>query len=121
MKQELIQKYIEFAIENWYSIDGESEKFDVWYHRWTEKYLIVETEVWFIFPVILIITSKEFIESVSRWIIKSKWNWEQIQEEIEDFINTFVWNEIYKLTTRQAIAIRDNKLEEFIENILPKE
>lgn len=114
---ETIQRYIEFAIENEYT-DWISDKFDVenntiqWY----------EYPVWVVSETNLIetITSKEFIEAVARGI-------ENKSEKEGCLINTKIrwigcvddsYEIVEKITHMQAIAIRDNKLEEFINNLL---
>lgn len=56
------------------------------------------------------ITSKPFIEAVARGINPTMKNWSM-------WLNI----EIDWITTKQAIAIRDNKLPDFINNLLPKE
>lgn len=57
-----------------------------------------------------LITSKPFIEAVARGINPTMKNWSM-------WLNI----EIDWITTKQAIAIRDNKLPEFINNLLFKE
>jgi hypothetical protein len=71
------------------------------------------------FNIIELITSKEYIEAICRYIIENKLNkWESIttwyKANTYSFINPF----IDTFTAEQAIAIRDCKLEEFIKTIL---
>lgn len=113
---ETIKKYIQFAIDNWY--------------KWNKKTLVKELRMhitdWLIFKtkdlntlwIWNIITSKEFIEAVAKWLMD------------DEIIVVFMWGKwinympieiehlIDDITTYQAIAIRDNKLEEFINNLL---
>lgn len=111
MEKEIIEKYIQFAIDNWFKdLD--------WYKFLWLKYEIdhilweFETNNWNYTTQLLwdniieIIMSKEFIEAVARWL---KDNWIQ-KEELSVIID---W-----LTITQAIAIREWKLEEFINNLL---
>lgn len=159
MNKTIIEKYINFAIANWYNpftnIYGEKylgvsteqirftnsfwEKFceldddiefneviEIWYNWvWIENNFI-----WFI-------TSKEFIEAVMAWIIDKYCNnniydWSTILVKYWDF--PYTWKQydfgnnnasissmMYDITIFQALAIRDDKLEEFINNILPNE
>ena len=88
MTKEVIDKYIQFAIDNWY------DEYDM------EWYLFMETLKW---PrhYVNVITSKEFIEAVARWLMENIWFY-----DLDKIINV--------LTKDQAIAIRDWKLEEFI-------
>lgn len=73
-------------------------------------------------------TSEPFISAVARgiWRIKPYWTskmtivkmvfpdeWQLLYEEIDQLVED--------LTHFQALAIRDNNIEEFILNILPKE
>jgi hypothetical protein len=57
-----------------------------------------------------VITSKPFIEAIARGVLETDFEWKK--ELLLEVINI--------ITTKQAIAIRDNKLEEFINNLLPK-
>ncbi len=94
----MIKKYKQFAKDNWYEESG--------WEQWEEGYIM----------------SKPFIEAVARGINKE---WIKIDC---DFIY-WGWSmeascELHtddKIAFEQAIAIRDNKLEEFITNILPSE
>lgn len=90
MTKEIIEKYIQFAIENWY------KEYDM------EWYLFMEVLKW---PkhYVSIITSKKFIEAVARWLNK-----------------TWLVSPIY-IMRYQAKAIYDWTLEDFINNLLPKE
>ena len=116
---ETIKKYIEFGIDNGY------KEYDIeWYEmteilKWPEYYKII-------------ITSKEFIESIARWIYKNKelfvnyWrdepfikdpkDYEELLKE-EDFENIYKHSLMTNITINQAIAIRDNQLEQYITNL----
>ena len=109
MNKEIIEKYIQFAIDNWFKI----KKLNI------KKYCLMSNiwawycEVYIHFDywennfkninLIELITSKEFINAVASWIINEYW---------------FCTQETYDLTIKQALAIRDNKLEEFILSII---
>jgi len=122
MNKEIIKQYINFAIENWYNLlDWRRYKLN----EIKDNFIIFYDEKKFEnikYCLINCITSENFIEAVVRWLIK--------EDNIDIFINSefcknakFTWNyenlsEITILTIHQAIAIRDNKLEEFIINLL---
>lgn len=127
-----IERYIQFAIDNGYEFFLASYVRDIEYKEkvifwrnfpqyWTIKiYLLDDCDV----PkekkvtnenYCNLITSKPFIEAVARGIWeKSEW---RNKESEKIFISVMSDN----ITTDQAIAIRENKLEEFINNLLPKE
>lgn len=125
MDTELLEKYIQFAIDNWFRFWSES-----WFITFIENNVITVH-----FPIELedceynlieTITSEKFIKAISIWFVK-QWdivtniyweksfelNWFTYQFEEEQF----KWF-IDKITIEQAIAIRDSKLEEFIKTIL---
>jgi hypothetical protein len=60
------------------------------------------------------ITSKEFIEAIARWTIDKTGTYME-----QEYIN-MMKEEVEWITISQAIAIRDCKLEEFINNLLTK-
>lgn len=102
MTKELIERYLKFAIENWYK----------WLPKWTTikefRFFINEKELfetWSLNTLSItdIITSWPFIEAIIKWTFKILWN--RVKDEF---------------TAHQAIAIRDNKLDEFILTLLPK-
>lgn len=140
-----IEKWIEFARSNWYiltdwesyyqsdceiHIEGNSVVIsaNIWKH-WTNEIL---SEV----NVIEIITSKRLIESIARgvnkkimsqenysallknWLINKWYDWDVYTlQEVND---RFLDDEIDRITTEQAIAIRDNTLDKFITETLWK-
>lgn len=111
----MIEKYIQFAIDNGFI--------------WLENFKIIENlridnvniikwlfisyvdkKEWFILESIeRILSSKPFIEAIARGISEKKKMW------YESNYNDTIINII---TTQQAIAIRENKLDEFIINLL---
>lgn len=120
MKTEIIEKYIQFAIDNGYKL--------WWIEEIDRDFLnsLKENDLMYTF----VITSKEFIEAVARGAIKRKplwWEYTIFYSKIDieryplcDWVNN---KEVMKsiiddITYYQAIAIRDNKLEDFINNIL---
>lgn len=136
MNNKIIEKYIQFAIENWYnwfwkfdiSNDNDWLPSDwIWitfysldvdyfgYERIEAEYILEQ-----------LITSKDFIEAIAKWIKKEveETHWNSLLEWCVSMVYRWVrcieWDDalIYDITTQQAIAIRDNKLEEFITNLL---
>ena len=132
-----IEQYIQLAINNgywmfedWFELedylsyhrDIEEQRYQwkgtedialIWLYIKEKK--IEDFNVWY-YPLLQIITSKEFIKSVVNGIKKNIKLKDNIQEW-EPFSKWYIdW-----LTMKQAIAIRDNKLEEFIINLLWKE
>lgn len=116
MNKEIIERYIQFAINNWYKdLD--------WYKFLWLKYEIdhilweFETANWkyslqLLWDSILeIITSKKFLEAIARWIYM--WN-NPVRVKIDNIFNQIIDD----ITTEQSIAIRDKKLEDFILEIL---
>lgn len=119
-----IERYIQFAIDNWYEktlgygfeLSSKNEhNISVYLNsNWIrESYNIVQ-----------LITSKPYIEAIAKGLVK-KYNWQTIDWmfwywawEFDDSLNIEL--EVDEITTNQAIAIRNNTLEEFIENLLPK-
>ena len=137
MDKKILEKYIQFGIDNWFTIDKEElTKFPVSeliYPKeiYTENEYLLDSPrenidwilvIWFNIliwdfaykwfkSVCEIITSKSFIEAIARWIRNNETKWEQ------DEMNTYsdhILRTIDNITTQQASAIRDNKLEEFI-------
>jgi len=140
MKQ--IEKYIQFAIDNGY------EEIDyIWHINWNNLWHADYDykEIYWEFvegdseyykagftSIIDIITSRRFIEAITRGVIKkanennfiwSDWKWifnfsEWVFIDVQYHIdNSTEWILLDELTTQQAIAIRDDKLTEFIETI----
>ena len=112
LNKKTIKKYLEFAINNWYieivdkikiteckTYSGSDNIKYIWlyvHYIW----LIAWTKIRI--PISDIITSREFLEAIVRWLNK-------------DNIAPY-W--IDEITIKQAMSIRDNKLEEFITNLL---
>ena len=67
-----------------------------------------------------IITSWPFIEAIARGILFNKQDWNSFNKQ--DFLIFWISDEniIKTITHSQADAIRDNKLDEFIQDLLPK-
>lgn len=96
MNREIIRDYINIAIENWF--ETISEKFEFGNYTWDDVYLQIK-EIWNnknIYSLIEIITSKSFLESIEKW-------------------TTLKYNNIQ---TKQAKAIADENLEEYIKFVL---
>lgn len=126
MKQ--IERYIQFAIDNGYiqNIFWKYEKIIdlcIW-NKQTFIWLLEKP--WFTahetFNNIEMFTSKYFIKAVASWIIKS---WKKSFKLERAWLTNIDWEWltidtlIQRITIDQAIAIRDDKLEEFIEQLLP--
>lgn len=112
MNKEIAQKYIQFAIDNWLiaNIAWKYEKvleIDIWEKQ---TYVSLQEKPWFTmsgtFNNIELITKKEFIQVISKWLDWKTWLWHLLHTRIKN------------ITIGQAIAIRDWKLEEFINNLL---
>ena len=94
----MIEKYIEFAIENGLTISCID-----WEKRWVE-------------PTLKLITSKLFIEAIARGINEETFF-------IDNRLFNYLWA-VWKITTvdsitmQQSLAIRDNKLEGFIKSLI---
>ena len=99
-----IKEYIEFWIENGYErLWQEDTKFE---YDWTTDCVTLPKDEYRYDYIIPYITRIDFIEAIARWL----------ELELQD---TFDLEAIENnICTTQAIAIRDNKLEEFITNLL---
>ena len=111
----MIKKYIEFAIENGYDafIIKASYNRSGYMSRW-EFEEFSPTDESFYTPII---TSKPFIEAITRGVIKNNVELNNYYYYNEDWCYLNLWEEDI-ITIKQSIAIRDNKLEEFITNLL---
>jgi len=131
--ENIITKYIQFAIDNEYCANSTFEKLTIeknvrfTYEEWDdtgspESYsecewlyiLDCSVDVWTWYKNITdIITSKPFIEAIARGIKKHNLKSMTIcDDNLDNYVNI--------ITTRQAIAIRDNTLENFITKLLWK-
>lgn len=141
--KQIIEKYIQFAIDNGYKLTDIDRFNDCEIDKVTLKFIdddyleVCIDFLWVSYYICLekIITSKPFIEAVASGVYN---NWKEIIVNMtlsdEEVIETSIWESFYKrdwlkhisrlenrITTEQSIAIRDNKLEEFINNLLPNE
>ena len=107
-----IEKYIQFAIENRYEKDNYLY-FNRYEERRTHWVVFKDIEDWEESNENLyeVITSKPFIEAIARGIKYKDYDFNYWMYD------TNWWNIQDKITFFQAIAIRDNKLEEFINNL----
>ena len=108
---ELYIEYIWFAIPNWLiksifkeeyegPIELEISDWNVYFYWSIGSRRTFTEQIWFL----ELITSKEFIEAVARWLQEYKgFAWEQVKTEI---------------LVRQAEAIYNGKLDDFIKEIL---
>ena len=124
MNKEIIQRYIQTALSNWFPwevpdkiLDNTRDILDSWkFVVWFWYKLIYDVEWWYQhFDLIEIITSKEFIEAIVEYIW---WNNTPATLFKIKFHYTCKKDLIDTITTEQAIAIRDNHLEAFILKIL---
>lgn len=133
MKKEIIEKYIQFWIDNGYIehcyIWIDDEEYVDFYLRWHFE-TWVDDEILKTINLYKLITSKEFIEAIARGIENLKDNnnkikimWHRSYEptyRLLDKKDTILWVEdlINDITYFQALAIRDKNLENFIINLL---
>ena len=134
MKTKLVKKYFMFALKNWWTpfcnfnwdkLDTEidlvtfnseyedeeifrNEKIEIWQEwNWQEKEFAT------------FIMDKDFISGVARWMI---WNiklYNKIRQEFENDFKGADWMSFEEyITIYQAKAIRDDKVDEFINKIL---
>ena len=124
MNNNIIEKYITFWIDNgylWLYPKYEIDK-QWWIKLYDEEFIDLYHSQTHLF---VLITSKLFIEAVARGVLnKNRW------KKVENFLwglwyfskdDSIIEELIDEITTQQAIAIRDGTLEEFIENLLPKQ
>jgi hypothetical protein len=129
MTKELIERYLQFAIDNWLDIHkwvSKREHFNLWikdfyfiYNEYSIGLISKHTNsTLFNINTIELITSWPFIEAIARGVLSEVY-WEEYKTLIKD--NKKVFNELIEgITHQQADAIRDNKLDEFIQDLLPK-
>lgn len=96
----IIEQYIHFAVDNWYQ-----NNILMWIAD--EK----DSENWKSYKMITNFTgeimSQLFIEAIARWLWQRDLpNWIQINKPFSYYVD--------HITSKQAIAIRDNTLEKFI-------
>lgn len=119
-----ILDYLKIAYDNWddwaaleYATEVYWSGWDymVWYNDWEKKWANALNSI---------ICRKEFIEAIARWIWQHKPYWTSKRTRIKCMFQNqqLLYDEIEELiddiTVFQAIAIRDNKLEEFINNLI---
>ena len=118
----MIKEYIQFAIDNF---DNRNWELVLWWinkieyidHNWLLHYESIwywtweDAPTWLWIPLHTLITSKPFIEAVARGVCKTPRN---AQMRLACQANKMV----DAITKKQAVVIRDNKLEEFITNLL---
>ena len=102
----MIKKYIEFAVNNWFNecnLPKKLRKIKITKTK-NRTFVRIIWMPWFcmFYSIQELITSREFIESITRWLKKLDW---------------FIVYWIDWFTVDQAIAIRENKLEEFIKEL----
>jgi hypothetical protein len=117
MTKELIERYLQFAIEHWYDLHKDTESWFFWIGIDLFEFDYHYTEA---IPIKDIITSWPFIEAIARGILFNKQDWNSFNKK--DFLSSWISDEniIKTITHNQAIVIRDNKLDEFIQDLLPK-
>ena len=91
-----IEQTIQFAIDNGYK--------ETTYCKYIKKWYKIHSKE---AKLIYMVTSKEYIEALARGLLKTQ------KESIWRLEST-----IDRITTTQAIAIRDNKLEEYYKELL---
>ena len=127
-----IKEYIELAIEN-----GFEEADYIWWISWNNLWHADHdySEIYGEFveggsedyksgftSIIDIITTKKFIEAIARGLVihygEYKDRLTTNKDKTELIMKSYIETEFEVITIKQAIAIRDNKLEEFIKNLL---
>ena len=126
MNKEIIEKYIQFGIDNWWGnaimSDLKIKKQIKPSHRFLERRLKINISyIWdddirkeFIINsdnLYKYIMKKEFIEAVARWLYI--WN-NSVRVKIDSVFNKL----IDEITFEQALAIRDGQLEFFIKDLI---
>ena len=106
MTKELIERYLQFAIDNWFAIEE---------NYWDEPHAFYTLKSIMEYNIIETITSWSFIEAISKgiWVNFTVWR-------NEDMFEAYMKAQTEYITHKQADAIRDNKLDEFIKDLLPK-
>ena len=121
-----IERYIQFAIDNGLNFRNfklhYNDTYIVAVHQEEVNKLRALT-----YNLYELIASKPFIEAIARGYVENNnptnyWEVEWIGKYKSEHWGLNTYDEIFEqITILQAIAIRDNKLEEFITNILPND
>ena len=128
MNKEVIERcneinYIRFAIKNKLKLDWEIIKEVKLFYQDTLYTLYTGYDDFIEIWLHELITSQGFIQAVARWLEKSNLDfmiiWKYNYSPKVDWQK--YWCYIDKITTQQAIAIRDNSLDKFINNLIPNE
>lgn len=90
-----IEKYLDFAVRNWYEYIGMFDRV---------KGMVQLERLYYIWTI----SSYDFIEAVAKWLLPD------VVEEWVD-LNQL----IARITVMQATAIRDGKLDDYINSLLP--
>ena len=129
----MIKEYIQFAIDNNLNYD--------WYFAYRTDWVPLDISIplnqvkefkdrewWWVYirydNLIELITSLDFIEAIARGYVENNnptnyWEVEWIGKYKSEHWGLNTYDEIFEqITILQAIAIRDEKLEEFITNLL---
>lgn len=115
--KEIINKYIEFALSNWYEIIKWYSILETFWPTYTFRTKDRSSCIWRHY--LELITSKKFIEAIARWYIRTKIHSKNAHiDNVNNTIKIFLNKYIDEITHNQSFAIRDNKLEEFIEILL---
>ena len=109
MNNNIIEKYITFWIDNGYLWLYPKYEIDTqwWIKLYDEEFIDLYHSQTHLF---VLITSKEFIEAISRGL------WEIKNPNLK--LGIYANQTLDQLTYEQAIAIRDGTLEEFINTII---
>ena len=132
-----IERYINFAIDNGYTVKDYFYKKKLhnirisWRKNIRFNWQTSPDSIYNYFSnkttnLYELITSKEFIEAIARGLLKTqKWNYVYFDwgfEFVPKWDNKqWLRNITNRITASQAFAIRDKYLERFIEDLLPKE
>jgi len=123
----IIEQYLQFAIDNWYKKSVAKTWLRHWKNPWSMSHQYMTARL------IKIITSKEFIEAIVKWVLKLEEEWKYKDTHwIIDFNFNNYWLDvtyhidkfeelIEEICKIQAIFIMNNKFSEFITNLLNNE
>ncbi len=118
-----IKEYKQFAVDNWYKFPDFTVMENISFCQDENMILLSLIEEWeqlCDFNTIEIITSKSFIEAIARGLNENKkyriYYWYDKWAEV--YLKDSIDGRVEELTLNQAIVIKDNKLEEFITNLI---
>lgn len=114
----MIKKYIQFAIDNGLIENHTSETSEFEIHGKYEFVIRFSSQKsWWVYSSDIL--DIEFIEAIARGVIRGTFSKNALEENIQHAFNHSIFTtRVNQITTDQAIAIRDDKLPEFITDLL---